>query len=56
LGLQNGGIQNLPSQATISLVEGCTIPSPIFQIFSTNQPGTTTQNQTPLPFTNLSGC
>src|SRR5262249_16150539 len=38
-GFQNSGIQNLPSQAPLSLVEGCTIPSPIFEIFSTNQPG-----------------
>ncbi len=55
-GSQTGGIQNLPSQAATTLNGGCTIPSPIFNIFSSVQPGTTTQAPSPLPLTNINGC
>ncbi len=54
-GAQNGGIQNLTSQAG-TLSSGCTIPSPTFKVFSSNQPGTTNNTPAPLPPTTLSGC
>jgi hypothetical protein len=55
-GAQDGGIQNQPGQAALSIAEGCTIPSPTFKLFSSIQFGTTTANPNPLPLTNLNGC
>ena len=54
-GSQAAGVQNLTSQAG-TLLQGCTIPSATFNRFAIIQPGTTTQNTTPLPQTTLSGC
>jgi hypothetical protein len=55
-GFQDGGLQNQPGSAALSVAEGCTIPSPIFNLFANIQFGTTTANPNPLPLTSHNGC